>query len=217
LTAFTGDAPLGVVDDADVAPIAFLHSSLLACGYNVADDDEVDAILFGDSTAEAVATLQACCNLPDTGIVDSATWAALVGETLIAGGDGNRDDAARHAALSSLVAVFDNSPTSGGREKTWASAVATALSSAVSPWASWLIVGWSAPHIVRSVTSLSRNGPNTCAASCSFVSAGGCGAGRLAGWTLPFGEAAIACRWLARRCLEVSWGEGRRNGFCLGG
>jgi peptidoglycan hydrolase-like protein with peptidoglycan-binding domain len=100
LTAFTGDAPLGVVDDAGVAPIAFLHSSLLACGYNVADDDEVDAILFGPSTAEALATLQACCNLPDTGIVDSATWAALVGETLIAAGDGNRDDAARHAAAT---------------------------------------------------------------------------------------------------------------------
>ena len=102
LAAFTGDAAQAAADDADVAPVAFLHSSLTACGYNVADDDEIDAILFGPATAEAVATLQACCNLPDTGIVDDATWAALVAETLLAAGDSTvtRADTVRHAAAT---------------------------------------------------------------------------------------------------------------------
>lgn len=135
--AFSAETPLdgAALDDADVAPVAYLHSSLLACGYNVADDDEVDAILFGPATSEAVATLQACCGLPDTGMVDAATWTALVTETLLASGTG-RDDAVRHAAAMLAAPPPWAALTHGTVQSHFHAAPAPTTSSPASLWPS---------------------------------------------------------------------------------
>lgn len=62
----------------DVARVAALHAALLACGFWVGDE-EADDFVYGAATAEALATFQACASprLPETGVLDAATWAAL--------------------------------------------------------------------------------------------------------------------------------------------
>lgn len=74
-----GSFPVLCEGEDDIRWMSFLHSQLYAIGYAV-DEEERDGWIFGPSTREAVFTLQACSRppLPETGVMDVRTWAALM-------------------------------------------------------------------------------------------------------------------------------------------
>lgn len=55
-----------------------LQVALLEKGY-FCGEDEMEWWMFGDSTANALRTFQACCDLPESGVCDERTWRALLG------------------------------------------------------------------------------------------------------------------------------------------
>lgn len=52
--------------------------ALANAGYYT-DEDEARWWNFGDTTLAALKTFQACSGLPESGVCDSSTWAALLG------------------------------------------------------------------------------------------------------------------------------------------
>ena len=69
----------------DVAAMRFLHVALGALGFSSGEEEEAEWY-FGPGTETALLTFQACTvpALPETGVTDPATWAALLGEAAVA-------------------------------------------------------------------------------------------------------------------------------------
>ena len=79
-----------------------LQVALNRAGFHCGDDDE-QWWQFGDATYSALLTFQACSSLPESGVVDAATWVALLGPdatpedgAALSAGDGTDDDMLGH-------------------------------------------------------------------------------------------------------------------------
>jgi hypothetical protein len=60
--------------------ILFYFRVLKGTNYRIrAGDDDTEYWMFGESTLQALLTCQACLGLPETGVTDAPTWAALLG------------------------------------------------------------------------------------------------------------------------------------------
>jgi len=65
----------------DRGNVALLQSALVSKGYMTEGDAKTGPGVFGDKTERAVKAAQRINFLPDTGVVDTETWAALYGVT----------------------------------------------------------------------------------------------------------------------------------------
>ena len=77
----TGPPPTLTVGDDDIYWVNQLHVALVDAGFYPGDED-IDDIIFGESTQSALLTFQACSRIPESGMADAATWVELLGEDL---------------------------------------------------------------------------------------------------------------------------------------
>ncbi len=103
--ASSSDLPLQVGDRS--GEVRTLQAMLDAAGF---DPGPVDGI-FGPLTAAAVSAFQAANSLPTTGVVDQATWDALLGGLLLQ--RGQRGDNVRTLQQRLATAGFDPGPIDG--------------------------------------------------------------------------------------------------------
>ncbi|GBF92273.1 hypothetical protein Rsub_05356 [Raphidocelis subcapitata] len=96
-----GPPPLLSVGDDDIYWIAKLHSALEAVGCYPPEEEQED-FLFGEGTAAALLSFQACNGLAETGIADEDTWRGLLG------------DAAFESAQPPAAAASSNGSGGGG-------------------------------------------------------------------------------------------------------
>ena len=72
----SGPPPDLKIGDDNIEWIARLHTQLAEKSYYV-DNEDLEDWVYGDSTQNAVLFFQGSCGLPETGVVDGATWGAL--------------------------------------------------------------------------------------------------------------------------------------------
>eukprot|EP00892_Ulva_mutabilis_P012576 jgi/Ulvmu1/9691/UM055_0029.1 len=105
-----GKPPILNIGDDDIYWTAALQRALLKNGVYCGEDDEAD-FYFGSGTQTAVLTYQAINNLPETGVADEATWAALA---IHSGADVSQDSPSSDAGSSSGTAAVAKNPAEEG-------------------------------------------------------------------------------------------------------
>ena len=75
----SGEWPLVKKNDDDIYLMTTIHYKLNEAGFWAGEDDEED-MFFGETTKVALLYFQANAGIPETGLVDSDTWRALLGE-----------------------------------------------------------------------------------------------------------------------------------------
>jgi peptidoglycan hydrolase-like protein with peptidoglycan-binding domain len=120
-----GPPPLLSAGDDDIYWVSKLHAALGGAGY-YAPDGEAEDFYFGEGTAAALLSYQACQGLPETGVTDDATWAALLGSDAVASGGGGGAEAQQQQQDGAASASSSSSNGSGSSSTTAAAAAADA-------------------------------------------------------------------------------------------
>ncbi|KAK9825805.1 hypothetical protein WJX74_009254 [Apatococcus lobatus] len=111
----SGPPPVLKAGDEDMYWVNLLQTKLLELGYSCGDE-EVDDMIFGDATQSALATLQACEGLPESGVADQATWARILGDEYsetASAPSAEPDDLASSSNTAARLAETGSSPLDG--------------------------------------------------------------------------------------------------------
>ena len=122
--------PLCKQDEDDVYLMATMQSCMNEAGFWAGEEDEAD-FYFGPSTADALCYFQASVGLPETGVCDAATWAALLGRERFewgpAPGAVGFEEPPASAGASSASSESSASLSAASSAKAWSETAVTAL------------------------------------------------------------------------------------------
>ena len=122
--------PLCKQDEDDVYLMATMQSCLNEAGFWAGEEDEAD-FYFGPSTVDALCYFQASAGLPETGVCDAATWAALLGRERFewgpAPGAVGFEEPPASAGASSASSESSASLSAASSAKAWSETAVTAL------------------------------------------------------------------------------------------